>query len=534
MSAHMPVSEAPQTLQRLRTQASRMFAGLLWLHVPLLVWIAAVNHTGIGFVVVAATIAAALGSVVAWRAPASLTARLTISYALVMMPMLMVHAGSGVWQIVFHMYFYAVFAMLAISIDWRPILLAAALTAVHHLVLDFIAPASVFPDQSGLAGLPRVLLHASVVIVECSVLFWMTRRVYALFVESDRAAQIATSEAARANEALAAAQRLQIDLARESSEKTLALSSTETALNEARSAIYAAQAEEAARLKAERTALLRDITARLQSAVGQTVEGLSRSSEEMLESARRAQHVVEDTSRAVVQVKDATNVSSDMIVGVASATGQLSQSSTDIRDRMQHALDVARQASSQAVQCEKSADLLKSAAERVGDVMQVIETVSDQTRLLALNAAIEAARAGDNGRGFAVVAEEVRKLADTAGTATRDVVDVVASMRSASHDVAAAIASIGRSVESLTDAASSVAAAVDQQSAASQQIAGSLRDASSGTEQIRASIDRVASVNGEVGSSAETVLRSAHDVAKRSVELRESVSAVLAELVAVS
>jgi len=201
---------------------------------------------------------------------------------------------------------------------------------------------------------------------------------------------------------------------------------------------------------------------------------------------------------------------------------------------MQHALDVARRASSQAAECEKSADLLKSAAERVGDVMQVIETVSDQTRLLALNAAIEAARAGDNGRGFAVVAEEVRKLADTAGTATRDVVDVVASMRSASRDVAAAIASIGQSVETLTDAASSVAAAVDEQSAASQQIAGSLRDASSGTEQIRASIDRVASVNSEVGSSAQTVLRSAHDVAKRSVALRESVSAVLAELDAVS
>jgi methyl-accepting chemotaxis protein len=511
-----------------------VFAGLLWLHIPVIAWIAAANHTGIAFVVVAATISAILGGVVAWRMPESLTARMTIAYALVTMPMLMVHAGSGVWQIDYHMYFFAVYAMLAIFVDWRPVLLAAGLTAVHHVVLDFVAPSSVFPDQSGLVGLPRVLVHAFIVVVECAVLFWMTRRVYALFVESDQAAQLAGIEAQRANDALAEAQHLQADLARESSAKTLALTSTETALDEARSAIYAAQAEEAARMKRDREALLRDISTRLQRAVGQTVDVLSRSSEQMLESARRAQDVVEDTSRAVVQVKDATQISSEMIVGVASATGQLSQSSTEIRDRMQHALDVARRASSQAAQCEQSAEMLKSAAERVGDVMQVIERVSDQTRLLALNAAIEAARAGDNGRGFAVVADEVRKLADTASTATRDVVDVVTSMRAASNDVAAAIASIGRSVDSLTDAASNVAAAVDEQSAASQQIAGSLRDASSGTDQIRASIDRVASVNGEVSSSAEIVLRSAHEIAQRSVELRENVSAVLAELVAVS
>jgi len=533
-AAAAPMVQVPPTLTKLRVQASHVFAWLLWAHVPVLVWIAAVNHTGIAFVVVASCVSALLGTIAAWRAPESLTARLTIAYALVMMPMLMVHAGAGVWQIDFHMYFFAVYAMLAIYIDWRPVLLAAALTAVHHLVLDFVAPTSVFPDQAGLDGLPRVLMHAFIVILECSVLFWMTRRVYALFVDADRVAELARMEAARANDALAEAQKLQDDLARESSAKTLALTSTESALDEARSAIYAAQAEESNRLKSEREALLRDISTRLQRAVGQTADVLSRSSEEMLASARRAQNVVDDTSRAVALVKEATNSSSEIIVGVASATGQLSQSSTDIRDRMQHALDVARRASSQAAECEKSATLLKTAAGRVGDVMQVIETVSDQTRLLALNAAIEAARAGENGRGFAVVADEVRKLADTASNATRDVVDVVSSMRTASDEVAASIASIGRSVDSLTDAASNVAAAVDQQSAASVQIASSLKDASSGTEQIRASIDRVASVNDEVSSSAENVVRSAHDVAQRSNELRESVSAVLSELVAVS
>jgi methyl-accepting chemotaxis protein len=391
----------------------------------------------------------------------------------------------------------------------------------------------VFPDQSGLAGLPRVILHAVIVVAECAVLFWMTRRVYGLFVESD-------AEAHRAALALQEAQSLREQLEHESRAKTLALGSTEGALAEARSAVHQAQVEEARRLEVEREAagqqhlLLRDISSRLEGTVGTTVEVLSRSSEEMLESARRAQLVVEDTSQAVGRVKEATRISSEIILGVASATNQLSQASADIRDRMHQALEVARRAGDEAQRCDKSASVLRGAAEQVDAVMDVIERVSEQTRLLSLNAAIEAARAGHNGRGFAVVADEIRKLADTATSATREVGAVVSSMRSASNDVSAAISHIGNSVDSLTEAATTVAAAVEQQSAASHQIASSLVGAKQGTEDIRLSIERVARVNSEVTSTAENVVRSARDVAQRSVELRDRVGAVLSELVTVS
>jgi len=522
---------APPALRQLRGQASRVFAALLWLHVPVIVAIAASNHTEIMLPTLAAAVCALLGSLAAWRVPEALAGRMIIAYAFVMMPMLMVHAGAGVWQIDYHMYFFAVYAMLAIYVDWRPIALAATLTALHHVILDFIAPGSVFPTQSGFDGLPRVIMHAIIVVAECGVLFWMSNRVYALFIT-------ARAETDRANAALAEAELLQARLQHESAEKSRALGTTRSALDEARAAVHQAQIEEARRLEFERVtadnqrAFLRDVSDRLKSAVGLTVDDLSHSSDAMLEAAQRAQGIVADTSRAVVRVKDATVASGEIIIGVATATGQLSQSSMEIRDRMQHALGVARQASEETNLCEARADQLKEAAERVGDVMQVIEAVADQTRLLALNAAIEAARAGENGRGFAVVADEVRKLADTASAATRDVVGVVASMRTASNDVAAAIASIGMSVDALTEAATSVAAAVDEQSAASQQIAGSLVDASQGTEEIRTSIDLVDEVNGEVSVTADGVVRSANEVARRSLELRSSVDAMLAELFA--
>jgi len=526
-------AQVPPALRRLRGQASRVFAALLWLHVPVIAAIAFSNHTEIAIPTLAAAACALLGSLAAWRVPEALAGRLIVAYAFVMMPMLMVHAAAGVWQVDYHMYFFAVYAMLAIYVDWRPIALAATLTALHHVILDFIAPGSVFPTQSGVDGLPRVIMHAVIVVAECGILFWMSQRVYALFIT-------ASAETERANAALAEAELLQRRLEHESAEKSRALGTTQTALDEVRTAVRHAEAEEERRLEFERVtadrqrSFLRDVSARLKSAVGLTVDDLSHSSEVMLEAAQRAQGIVADTSRAVARVKDATAASGEIIVGVASATGQFTQSSTEIRDRMQHALGVARQASAETKRCEGRADQLKEAAERVGDVMEIIEAVSDQTRLLALNAAIEAARAGEGGRGFAVVADEVRKLADTASAATRDVVGVVASMRLVSNEVAAAIGSIGKSVDALTDAATSVAAAVDQQSAASQQIAGSLIDASQGTDEIRTSIDLVDEVNGEVSQTADGVVRSANEVARRSLELRSSVDAVLAELFAVA
>ncbi|HEY0393235.1 MAG TPA: methyl-accepting chemotaxis protein [Candidatus Elarobacter sp.] len=519
----------PPALLELRSRASQVFTVILWLHVPVVAAVAAANHHAPLAVSAVAALLALIGTIGARLSPGGLGGRLSVAYALVGMPMLLVHAGSGVWQIDYHMYFFAVFAMLAAYVDWRPIALAAALTALHHLVLDFVLPAAVFPQQSGLEGLPRVILHALIVVAECGILFWMTARVRGLFIAAEAQNQ-------RANDALIESQRLRDMLAAEGDAKTSALTDTRRALDEAQRAAVAAKREEALRIQSEREtalqreAIVRDIVSRLDESVRSVVEEVLGASQRMLDSARDAERLAENTREEVDRVAGITAESSSQIGEVAIAAGQLSRSSADILSRMQHALDVAQRAVRESARGGDLARSLTDAAERIDAVTTLIENVADQTRLLSLNAAIEAARAGDSGRGFAVVAEEVRKLAEATSSATGEIADVVTAMRRASKDVAGALGEIGTSVGELTSAATEVASAVEEQSSATDMIAATVRTVASGTDEIRGAIERVAGASMRVGASAAQVLMGADAVVAHNHTLRENVSAVTREL----
>ncbi len=192
--------DAIPELMQLRRRAARFFVWLLWAHVPLVVLLGTIYHTGwIAVGAIAAGLAAA-ATVAAHYRPLAFSTRAVIAVALTGMPILFVYCAQGPWQIDYHMYFFAVFAMLAAFCDWRPIAISAVITSLHHFLLDELAPATVFPSDGGIG---RVMLHGSVVLVECGVLLWIIGQLRSLFRSAAAARALAEERLAQSERAAA-------------------------------------------------------------------------------------------------------------------------------------------------------------------------------------------------------------------------------------------------------------------------------------------------------------------------------------------
>ncbi|WP_269429965.1 methyl-accepting chemotaxis protein [Modestobacter caceresii] len=143
-----------------------------------------------------------------------------------------------------------------------------------------------------------------------------------------------------------------------------------------------------------------------------------------------------------------------MSEGVATAATELSASAAGLTG-------AATAASTEVERARDSITSLGRSSTEIQQVIALIDTVADQTRLLALNATIEAARAGEAGKGFAVVASEVKDLADQTARATERVTTQVESVRAACDDVATVMSNVGNTVTEMNGLVDGIAAAVD-------------------------------------------------------------------------
>ncbi len=158
------------TLDEQRLFGSRILVGVLWLLAVVITASAlAVGASWLGLGAAAAGLAAA--ATVAWRAnPGGGGSRLTIAAALMGSISLLVAAFRGQpWQTDMHMAYFAALAGLMVYCDWKAILAGASAVAVHHLLLNFVLPAAVFP---GGGDLGRVMVHAIILVAEAASLIW--------------------------------------------------------------------------------------------------------------------------------------------------------------------------------------------------------------------------------------------------------------------------------------------------------------------------------------------------------------------------
>jgi methyl-accepting chemotaxis protein len=262
-------------------------------------------------------------------------------------------------------------------------------------------------------------------------------------------------------------------------------------------------------------------------AVGEIVETVSSASTELEASASTLTTTAERAQELTTMVAAASEEASTNVQSVASATEELTTSVNEISRQVQESARMANDAVGQARKTNERVSELSKAASRIGDVVELINTIAGQTNLLALNATIEAARAGEAGRGFAVVASEVKALAEQTAKATGEIGQQIAGIQAATQDSVGAIQEISGTIEKLSGISSTIAAAVEEQGAATQEISRNVQQAAQGTMLVSSNITDVQRGAGETGSASAQVLSAAQSLSTDSNRLKLEVGRFL-------
>ena len=264
-----------------------------------------------------------------------------------------------------------------------------------------------------------------------------------------------------------------------------------------------------------------------EAAIGEIIETVSHASTELEASASTLTATAERAQEVTTMVAAASEEASTNVQSVASSTEELSSSITEISRQVQASARIAGDAVGQARATTERVGELSQAAMRIGDVVDLINTIAGQTNLLALNATIEAARAGEAGRGFAVVASEVKALAEQTAKATGEIGQQISGIQAATQQSVGAIKEISGTIERLSEISSTIAAAVEEQGAATQEISRNVQQAAQGTQQVSSHIVDVQRGAGETGSASSQVLSAAKSLAGDSNRLKLEVGKFL-------
>ncbi len=264
-----------------------------------------------------------------------------------------------------------------------------------------------------------------------------------------------------------------------------------------------------------------------ENAVGQIVEAVSSASKELEASAGSLASTAERAQELSTTVSASSEEASSNVQSVSAATEELSSSVSEIGRQINETARIASEAVAEAQATTEHVSGLSKAAGRIGDVVELINTIAGQTNLLALNATIEAARAGEAGRGFAVVASEVKALAEQTSKATGEIGQQIADIQAATKQSADAIGQISTTIERLSEISATIAAAVEQQGAATQEISRNVQQAASGTQRVSASIVDVQRGANETGSASSQVLSSARALTSESHRLKSEMARFL-------
>jgi len=244
-----------------------------------------------------------------------------------------------------------------------------------------------------------------------------------------------------------------------------------------------------------------------------------------------------DQTKRVSQIAAASEEMSQTVLDIVQNTNRIADSATETSVLAKEGEEIVKRSMAEVKEIadtvEMSADIVRilgDQSKNIGDIVNVIEDIADQTNLLALNAAIEAARAGEQGRGFAVVADEVRKLAERSVKSTSEIKNMINSTQNEvlkaidSMETVSSKVSVGVELSAQTGKALSVIVAKTNDLQLNvQQIASATEEMSTTSGEISKDIEEVAAVSQENSDSATEIERASTELSRLSSDLKKVV-----------